>query len=292
MYGARLLIMRKSIATILLSSSLLLQLQAELVRISVSDLLSDLITEPLQSSAVNDGLEFKINGVGSMTALDRLRAGLADIAIVAIPDSDVLPLQEFTVEPFAYDSAIIGVHRDHPLNEVTLSQLGGIFGERENYNYTTWDQLDLPDWNQRGIKTMVSPDASDISLELFKHSVLKVGELKTSVAVVAQARLEALIESDLNSIAVFSGWPQSPMIKALQVAAVAEAPAYGPTASAIYYGDYPIRLPFYLVYRSNDVKKLSALIHILYGNEIAKLLEHNQLFSLPAGVRQGLLSEL
>ena len=284
--------MRRLITSILLSGAISLQLQAEVIRVSASDLLSDFIAEPLQWDAEQRGEDFEIKGIGSVSALERLRAGQADLAIIAIPTDAAWPEGDFNVEPFAYDVAVVVVNNDNPLNEVTLSQLGGIFGGSENYNFTTWDQLGLRGWDRRGIKSMAAQNSDSVSLELFKHSVLMGGKLKSGVAMVKAVEVERLVESDSSAIAVLSSLPQSEKIKPLMLSLATDKPAFGPTENNIHYGDYPIRLAFYLVYRSSDSEKLGGLLHSLYSDEVAQVLTGNHLFSLPDTVRRQFQTDL
>ena len=284
--------MRRLITSILLSGAIALQLHAEVIRVSASDLLSDFIAEPLQLDAEQRGNDLEIKAVGSLTALEHLRVGKADLAIIAIPSGDALPEGDFSVEPFAYEVAVVVVNKDNPLNDVTLSQLGGIFGDSENYNFTTWDQLGLRGWDRRGIKTMAAQNSESIALELFKHSILKGGKLKSGVAMVKTDEVEHLVESDSSAIAVLSRLPQSEKIKPLMLSLETDKPAFGPSENNIHYGDYPIRLAFYLVYRSSDFGKLGGLIDFLYSDEVAQVLGENSLFSLPDTVRRQLQTDL
>lgn len=284
--------MRILIPVILFYCSLSATLTAEGLRISASDLLSGFITEPLNAAAQQRDTVYEVKGVGSLPALQLLQAGQTDLAILAIPEGEPLPAGELSVQPFAYDAAVVVVSQLNPLNELSLAQLGGIYGQNEALNLTTWGQLELPGWESRGIKAVAAQNSESVALELFKHKVLGGDDLKTGVAVLKQPQVERLIESDLAVIAVLPGMPQSSKLKPLMLSVDLSKPAFGPSENNIHYGDYPVRLAFYLVYHSSDAQKLEPVFSILYGEEVTERLRRNNLFCLPDTVRRKVRTDL
>jgi hypothetical protein len=69
-------------------------------------------------------------------------------------------------------------------------------------------------------------------------------------------------------------------------------PAFGPTDDNVHYGDYPIRLAFYIVYNLRDDAKLRPVIRELLDDEVAASLRANDLIALPDTVRRKFLIEL
>ena len=143
-------------------------LHADEIRISASDLLADFIEEPLVTYGQDNDLIFEIESIGSLPALDNLRSDEIDLAIIAVPEVDSSLREDFTLYPFAYDVAVVAVNEGNPIDEITLSRLGGIFGANEEYNYNTWGDLGLSGWGSRSIKPIAGPSDESISLELFK----------------------------------------------------------------------------------------------------------------------------
>ena len=88
----------------------------------------------------------------------------------------------FASFPFAYDVAVIAVNESNPINDISLASLGGIFGSNEEFNYNSWGDLGLSGWGSRSIKALAGQNDESISLELFKFSVLRGGQMKTTVA--------------------------------------------------------------------------------------------------------------
>jgi ABC-type phosphate transport system substrate-binding protein len=267
-------------------------LQAEEIRIAASDLLAEYIEQPLEAFGQENGLTFDIDSIGSLPALDRLRADEIDLAIIAVPEGSEVPREEFGIYPFAYDAAVIVVNESNPIDEISLAYLGGIFGANEEFNFNTWGDLKLSGWGNRNIKPLSGTAEESIALELFKYSVLKGGVMKPAVAMVKDAEIEDLLRSDASSIAILSRLPKSKNLKVLMVSEAEGAPAFGLTDDNVHYGDYPIRLAFYIAYEKRDASRLRPVIRELIDDSVASSLRENNIIALPDTVRRKLLIDL
>ena len=279
---------------LLLPLALLATAQAEEIRIAVSDLLADYIREPLQVYGTENGITLVVDSIGSLPALDRLRSDEIDLAIVAVPEGDELPRDEFNIYPFAYDVAVLVVNDSNPIDEISIAQLGGIFGSKEELNLNNWGELGLSGWGSRSIKALAGTNDNSIALELFKHSILKAGGMKPSVSIVKDTEIEDLIGFDAASIAILSRMPNNSGIKVLMISSDSDtyAPAFGPTDENIHYGDYPIRLSFYIMYNPRDGVKLRSTIRELLSDEVASSLRANDFIALPNTVRRKFFIDL
>ena len=279
---------------LLLPLSLIATAQAEEIRIAVSDLLADYILAPLKVYGAENDTTFVVESIGSLPALDRLRSDEIDLAIVAVPDGDELPRDEFNIYPFAYDVAVIVVNDSNPIDEISVARLGGIFGSNEELNLNTWGELGLSGWESRNIKALAGTNDKSIALELFKHSIFKGGGLKPNVSMVKDTEIEDLISSDAASIAILSRMPENSNIKVLMVSSGDDtyAPAFGPTDYNVHYGDYPIRLTFYIMYNMRDDLKLRSTIRELLNDEVATSLRANDFIALPDTLRRKFLIDL
>ena len=279
---------------LLLPLTLIANVQAEEIRIAVSDLLADYILAPLKVYGAENGTTFVVDSIGSLPALNRLRSDEIDLAIVAIPEGDEVPRDEFNIYPFAYDVAVIVVNDSNPIDEISVARLGGIFGSNEELNLNTWGELELSGWGSRNIKALAGTNDNSIALELFKHSIFKGGGLKPNVSMVKDTEIEDLIGSDAASIAILSRMPENSNIKVLMVSSGGDtyAPAFGPTDDNVYYGDYPIRLAFYILHNARDDIKLRTTIRELLNDEVATSLRANDFIALPDTVRRKFLIDL
>ena len=279
----------KYTALALLVAPFTVALPADEIRIAASDLLADVIRGPLESFAEINEFNLQIDGIGSLPAMDRLRANEIDLAIIALPEDQEVPREEFTIYPFAYDAAVIVTNESNPINEISLAHLGGIYGTNEEFNFNTWGELGLSGWGNRNIKPFTGVKSESIALELFRYTVLSRGAMKTSVAMVQDDEVESMVAADTASIAIMSGLPESNRLKVLMVSSGANAPAFGPTRENIHFGDYPIRLAFYIAFNPRDSEKLNETLRALFSEPVAESLEAHQLFPLPLSVRRQLL---
>lgn len=266
--------------------------QAEEIRMAASDLLAEYIQAPLEAYGEEHGLTFAIDSIGSLPALDRLRSDEIDLAIIAVPEEDKVPRDEFSIYPFAYDVAVIVVNESNPIGEISIAHLGGIFGTSEEYSFNTWGDMQLSGWGSRNIKPLVGTGEKSIALELFKYTVFKGGAMKPSVAMVKDNEIEDLLRSDAASIGILSQMPKKSNLKVLMVSESEGSPAFGPSDDNVHYGDYPIRLAFYIAFNPRDESKLRPVIRELLNDEVASGLRENNLLSLPDTVRRKLLIDL
>lgn len=262
------------------------------IRMTASDLLAEFITPQLEAYAEENDLELDLDAIGSLPAMDRLRSDEVDLAIVAFPEDSEVPRDEFSFYPFAYDSAVIAVNNSNPINEISISRLGGIFGGNEEFSFNTWGELGLSGWRTRNIKPLAGPSKESISLELFRHSVLSGRAMKSSVAILRDSEIEEAIASNIASIGILSDVPDNNNLKVLMLSEGPDSPAYGPSSENIHLGDYPIRLAFYIAYSPRDEEKVKPVLRALLGEQIATALSENRLFALPETVRNQLLIDL
>lgn len=268
--------------------------QADEIRMAASDLLAEFITPTLKAFAEENDVDFKIDAIGSLPALDRLRSDELDLAIIAVPEGIEVPRDEFSIYPFAYDAAVIVVNDSNPTDDISLPKLGGIFGTNEELNFNTWGELGLSGWATRNIKPLAGPAEGSVSLELFRFAVLSGGGLKPSVAVLRDNEIEDAIAGNISSIGVLSALPKNKNLKVLMISESDDqnSPAFGPTEDNIHLGDYPLRLSFFIAFNPRDEEKIKEVLRVLLGDDIASALNNNKLFALPDTVRNQLLIDL
>lgn len=267
-------------------------LQAQEIRIAASDLLSEFIKAPLKAYAEEYDLNLVIESIGSLPALDKLRSNEIDLAILAVPEENPLPRAEFKIFPFAYAASVIVVNQANPTQDISIDQLGGIFGSREELRVNTWGDLGFSGLSGRNINPLVISSEYSISQELFKNKVLEGSFLNPSVVACSESEIDYLISLNVASIAVTSRISNSMSLKTLMLSKDSDSPAFGPTPNNIHYGDYSLRLPFYITFNQRDETKLKSLIRELFGDELASCLTDNGLFSLPENIRRRLIMDL
>lgn len=266
--------------------------RGEELRMAVSDLMADSLEASIASLAEQNSMEINFSKEGSLPALERLASDELDIAVIVVPAGHSMPDSRYTVYPLAYDVAILAVNEDNPIGEVSLPQLQGIFGAEGREDFQTWDGLGLSGWIGRGIKTFAAEIENSISNELFKYTVLKSGGFKSSVSMVDTASAQRAIASDATCIGLLSRKLDSRRTKTLMISAGDGLPAYGPSPDNVHYGDYPLRLPFYVVFETSNKSRIKPILSYLLSEGCAKLLEANNFYALPDTVRNQFSFEL
>lgn len=259
---------------------------------AVSDLMADSLEASIAELAEQKSLEINYSKQGSLPALERLASDELDIAVIAVPKGHSMPDSKYTVYPFAYDVAVIAVNEDNPVGELSLPQLEGVFGTDGRAGYQTWDELGLSGWTGRSIKKFAAENENSISNELFKYMVLKAGGFRSSVSLTDVASAKRSISSDVTCIGLLSRKLDSSRIKTLMVSADDDLPAYGPSPDNVHYGDYPLRLPFYVVFEASNKSRIKPILSYLLSETCANLLNESNFYALPDTVRSQYSFEL
>lgn len=262
------------------------------VRIAVSDLLANAIADPLVALAEERSINLSVDAIGSLPAIDYLHSGKIDLAIVVASETVDLPGGDFQTCPFAFDIALVVVNEANPITEISLSSLNAIFSVNNDVDFNTWGDLKIQSLGNRAIKPLAGQNDATISLELFKFIVLDGEQMKVTVSEVKASEAEKLIAYDTASIGILPYVPENEKVKVLMISTDPDSPAFGPTNDNVYYGDYPIRLPFQILYNKNDLGKLKDTLRLLLSNEMADVLLANNLYVTPVAARRKLMLDL
>lgn len=206
----------------------------------------------------------QIEGKGSSTAPTALIEGTAQIG----PMSRPMKASErnkfrarFGYEPHAVgvalDTLAIFVHKDNPLQSLSLRQLDGIFsqtGYSGSPAIELWKDLSLPQpWAFRQI-TLHGRNSASGTYGFFKSSVLRGGDFRLNVN--EQPGSSAVIQSvasDLFGIGYSAIGYKTASVKVLSISKDGKEPVY-PTFENCLSGSYPITRLLY-IYVNKDSRK-------------------------------------
>lgn len=153
--------------------------------------------------------------------------------------------------PVAMDAVAVYVHRDNPIEGLTLTQMEAIFGTERRRGHgediRTWGQLGFGDrWQGQAIR-LYGRDKGSGTRDFFKSVVLLDGEEKAGIKEVPGSASEIVaIARDPQGIGYASTGFQTSYVKALPIAE-AEGKAYvAPTLESVRNGSYPLRRQLYL----------------------------------------------
>jgi ABC-type phosphate transport system substrate-binding protein len=262
------------------------------IRVGGSDLLATHFGAALAEYAEARGLDVTTDFSGSFPGVEGLRSGELDLAIVAVPDGMEVPGGDFRSEYVGAKVLAVVVSTGNPLTQVTLRQLGGVFGESEATNVTRWGQLGLTgEWANRSIVVeAISSDSQSLALDLFRHTVLGSRTIRRNVSQFADIEvIRRRFQQDNNGIALLHLVPSDARgLKILSVARNETDFAQPPGPASVASNEYPLRLPLYLVFAPGKGERLKELLRFIVSEEASQALVASGLMPLPAASRQSL----
>jgi phosphate transport system substrate-binding protein len=270
-------------------------LQADLTVVGC-DLLGPEFSIGLGAAARRDGFPVKLDLAGSRLGLDTLQAGKADLALLVFSPKETPPGAPFVARTVAYHTAVVVVPAGLPLAQISFSQLRDLFSDSEGASsYARWSDFGIttPEWAGAKILLGMSGSGGGLSYDLFRYDVLLSPGLRPTIRIdedgAAALKRVAVPEGGLTIV------PSLPAGQAgLRVVPVARGMrdvAFLPTPENVNTGDYPIRLPLYVVFRADAKPRLLPLLRYLYSNEAVALWQGAQLVPLPPQVRSQQVQE-
>jgi hypothetical protein len=259
---------------------------AKAVRMEASDIIASSIAAYLKPQIDEKAVE--CISKGSFDALAALKNGTADIAILAIPDDQTLP-EGFDCKVVAFDVATVVVNENNPLKEINISTLSMILA-KSTASADRWAITGLKDpWNTKTISIYL-PDASNgITCQLLRNYTVKGGRFSDSVTTwTSDDQVQHIVNGQSNCLVVIRGNKIPGGGRALGISARDgdRQYAYTPTQDSVFYGDYIIRLPFYVVTRKDAPDSVKFVAGTLFSDAAAEKFANDGFISLPKSERE------
>lgn len=216
-----------------------------------SDSLNNLMTLWSEAfRAIYPNVNIQIEGKGSSTAPPALIEGTSQLGPMSRPmkSSEIDAFEKkYGYKPteirVALDTLAVFVHKDNPIQGLTLKQLDGIFSSTHKTgspDITTWGNLGLTgDWANRPISLYGRNSASG-TYGFFKDHVLEKGDFKSTVKEQPGSSAVVLgVAGDLYGIGYSGIGYASAGVRALPLG-TEEGTYYEPTQENALSGDYPL----------------------------------------------------
>jgi ABC-type phosphate transport system substrate-binding protein len=265
------------------------------LKVAGSDLLESVVGVPLAVFAEDAGVEISVRMEGSLPGRERFREGEVDLLILAEPGGEFEAPPGVVARPLAFLVAVVATHRESPLDEISLRQLQRIFAAGRSDPANRWSDLDVPGLRTSGnLRPVIFDSPQSLLGELFRATALNRAEMRGEVQQQGSApQIVELLTADPNTVGILPFAPESRDVKVLRVAGEGEGDfAFDPQAENVYYGSYPLRLPFYVVFREADAERLKEVLQLLYSEDFADVLRESGYLPLPQNLRQRLVMEL
>ncbi len=195
----------------------------------------------------NPHVDIEISGGGSGVGIAALNKGTIDIANAsrnmkpeeiaqAMKNTGKAP-KEFIV---GHDALAIYVHKDNPLNEISIEQLNGIFSEKGKI--TKWSELGITLPGGKDEIVRISRQSSSGTYEFFREHVLGKKDFKLgSRDMNGSKEVVELVATTPTSIGYSGmGYNEPGRVKMLKVRSKAGAPAIEPSVANTLSNQYPI----------------------------------------------------
>lgn len=261
------------------------------LKIAGSDLLDPALTGAIEEFAAAENIEIEVAFKGSYPAMEAIKSGAVDLAVVAIPQGGEQPAEPYQTLRLASKVVAVAVSQNNPMNQITIQQLGSVFGQGEGSVMTRWGDLGLTgEWASRAIAgRSISRERHALAVDLFRHQALGARSMKANIAESPDlASIQAALRDDAGSIAIIHRVPTDASgIKILPIASTSSDFAHSPTPETIASGDYPLTLPIHIVFSGDSPgEEVKDLLRFLLSDQAAEAIEASDLTPLPGPVRQ------
>lgn len=268
-------------------------LRGENIDVRGSDFIPAELVDALREFAHARGDEFTARMDGSLLAFSAFEDGKADIILVAMPDEDPESFP-YPVIPLGFQTTVVAVNAQNPLDALTADQLRGIFGSGGQNVIARWGDVGLTEnWRNRSILPTSLSVTVGPAIGLFSHLILEGRPYRENVQTFqSNLRVEAYLLNNEGSIGVLSTVPVSESLKTVRIEDPETRVPFGPTIENINYGDYPLALPYFICVPNSQFRSLAPYIAFLMSDEVAAILARNEFTPLLEPTRQQVIARL
>jgi phosphate transport system substrate-binding protein len=238
-----------------------------------SDTLNNVMTMWAETfKGLYPSVKIQIEGKGSGTAPPALIAGTSQLGPMSremkASESDEFE-KKFGYKPtlvrVAIDALAVYVHKDNPIQKLTLAQVDAIFGKQRKggaaKDLTTWGDLGLTgDWAALPI-SMYGRNSASGTYGFFKEHVLKNGDYKDTVKEQpGSASVVLSITEDKSGVGYSGIGYRTSGVRAVPLAKDDNSEAGTVGAASVYAGKYPITRYLYVYVNKAPNKPLDPLV--------------------------------
>ena len=245
-------------------------------------------------------VQIEVTGKGSSTAPPALIKGQATFGPMsrAMKSEEVDTFKKaFGYEPIALASAVdtlvVYVHKDNPIQSLTLQQLDGIFSKTRKgggkVDITTWGQLGLTgEWADKPISVYGRNSASG-TYGFFKSKALFKGDFKNSVKEQAgSASVVQGVSNDRYSIGYSGVGFKTAGVRAVPIRRDEDSEAVEPILENAYSGKYPLGRLLYIYVNKEPKKELDPLrrefVRYVFSRDGQSKVSEDGYYPLPAKI--------
>jgi phosphate transport system substrate-binding protein len=206
----------------------------------------------------NAGRIVQVNGGGSGTGIAALINGTIDLAMASRPMTDKEKQQatqnrgaEVVERPIALDALAVFVHKDNPVQSLTIAQVKDIFqGKTKN-----WSEVGGPS----APIVLYGRESSSGTYDYFREHVLSKEDFSPTVQTLqGTAAIINAVGNDGNGIG-YGGIAYTQSARALAVSAEGAAPV-APSEATVADGTYPLSRKLFLYHAANAPTRVTTFV--------------------------------
>jgi phosphate transport system substrate-binding protein len=274
-----------------------------------SDTLANLMTLWAQEFKKNyPNVNVQIQAAGSSTAPPALAEGTANMGPMSrtMKDSEIQAFEARygyrpTAVPVAIDALAVYVHKDNPIEGLTIEQVDAIFSSTRRCStgkdITRWGDLGLSDaWAERPIQLYGRNSVSG-TYGYFKDNALCKGDFKNNVnEQPGSASVVQSVSSSLNAIGYSGIGYRTSSVRAVPLAAKAGEPFIEATPEQAASGDFPLSRYLYVYVNKRPNQALAPLdrefVKLMLSKQGQEVVNRDGYVPLPATVVEKLYKDL
>jgi len=240
--------------------------------------------------AIDKSVVIEVNGGGSGVGIKGLLNGTAELANSSrhmeekekaeLKEKRQLDAKEFIV---GFDALSVYVHKDNPINEISMEQLGEIY--RADGKITQWSQLGITSIpGAKGDELIrVSRQNNSGTYEYFKEAVVgKKNEFKLgSLDMNGSKDVVELVGKTPNAIGYSGMGYANASVKMLKIAKKKGDPAVAPSISTTHDKTYPIARPMFFYTAGTPAPHVQKYIDWVLSDAGQKIVESTGYVPLP-----------
>ncbi len=231
----------------------------------------------------NDTVAVEVSGGGSGTGVAALINGTVDIANCsrqvkdkekqqAIDNTGKEPI-EFIV---GYDALAVYVHKDNPIDKITIPQLAEIYGEEGTI--TEWDDLGVANSGCRSNKIIrISRQSNSGTYFYFREALLgKERDFELGSLDLHGSKDVVEVIGRTHCAIGYSGMGYATdHVKMLNIATTPDAPYYAPNLENVLTKSYPIARPLYMYSLGEPTGEAKAYLDWILSPEGQKVVQEH-----------------
>ena len=240
-------------------------------------------------ATINPSVSVEVSGGGSGTGIAALINGTVDIANCSRqmePEEMERAKQNTGKEPqkfvVGYDALAVYIHKDNPLNEISIEQLAQIYGE--GGKITKWSQLGIknPACDSDEI-IRVSRQSNSGTYHYFRETLLgKERDFKLGSRDLHGSKDVVELVGRTPCAIGYSGMGYATeQVKKLKIFREAGKPAYEPSLKTALDGTYPISRPLYMYSLGEPTGEIRKYLQWIYSDVGQGIVEQSGYVPLP-----------